>query len=402
MRRRFCDYRFRMEMVLAVLLVMLLASARPAMALNGGASPGRFPDLDQQGTELLYEFSQILKDIEKGTDESFMKALDVSSALADATGRLDAGEEEFRNAAREKAEDLGRELVRKVNKCSRSRIVRVKKTDESWLALARMDFGDSGFEYLDFELAAALDGRLRIVDVVNYYTGLNLVETLRTAAIPYLKEESSYKLFFGDNDGAASQTAEFFRDAGDGREEKAVADWRALPEEISARKEVLATALAAASTAGLSKAYLEILKRAVDSHRDDPSMAWVAVDCGFLADDPQAALKGLDRMEGVAGQDAFITAVKSEARSVAGQGDAAAALAERAVKQEPEMEEGHWALFMAYAAQGKFEKAVEKGKFLESEFGYRLEPDLLRRTDVFFRLTASPEYSKWRDALEER
>lgn len=357
--------------------------------------------LDEQGIRLLNEFRTVIKDIEGGSDESFRKALDSVSAVKDACDGMDPSEDGFRRAAEERVRDMGLELVRKTNACSNSRIIRVKPTDESYLALVRLDYGDAGFGYVDFELAAALDGRLRIVDVLNYSTGLNLVETIRIPALNEVKSPSSFARLYDLNEREAAEVFVLFDAFKSERYEKGVALTKGLNDKAASKKEISAACLENAVHAGQNRSYLNILGETADRHANDPAMTWLNATYGFLSEDFERAFKYAERFEKMAERgDAYIIAMKAEALILSGRRDEGMRFALRAAEMEPALEEGYWAVFMGYCALGKFDKAVAQAKLLEETFNYRMEEESLGKSDFFKAFTSSAEYRRWRDSEE--
>lgn len=357
--------------------------------------------LDEQGMALLSDFRKIIRDIESGSDESFRKALDAVSSVKDACDGIDPAEEDFRRVSAEKAREMGLEFVRKTNKCSLSRIIRVMPTDESYWALVRFDYGDAGFGYVDFELAAALDGSLRVVDVLDYSTGLNLVETIRLPALYAIKLPNSFARLYGLSEKQAAEVYALFDFFKGERYEKGIAATRELNEKAASRKEIVAACLENAVRAGQNRSYLQILGDAATRLADDPAMTWLNATYGFLSEDYGRALKYMERFEKMAERgDAFILAMKAEALILLGRYDEGITLARRATEIEPALEEGYWAVFMGYCASGRFDRALAQAKLLEETFNYRMEEESLRKSELFRAFTASREYRQWRDGEE--
>jgi predicted Zn-dependent protease len=111
--------------------------------------------------------------------------------------------------------------------------------------------------------------------------------------------------------------------------------------------------------------------------------------------DPERALRALDCLETTVGKDAFLLSLRSKLFRRLGRLEDARAAARKAVSDEPDLEEGFWALLDVALARKDWAEAIQWLERLETEFAVDLEAELASKEYAEF--LASEEARIWRD-----
>lgn len=369
----------------------------------GFAAP-KAPAPDEEAQAFKNELIAVVKELEGGSEAGFLKVLDKIGTVKEAADGIASDEAGFLAAAAEGAAEIGRDFVRKTNRCGRSKIVRMRRDGESVFALVRLDYGDAGWGWVDMELAPGLDGSMRIVDVINHSTGLNLVETVRLYAVPSLDEEESKARLYGFRPGSeeAAGVSDLLADIRGGEYADGVQDYYDLEAALKKRKDVAFLGVRAAVLAGNPISYMKIMKGLAEERATDPSLQLLLAEYHFMADEPAKALARLEEFERVAGvRDAALLSAKASAACQMQRPDLGLGFAREAVELEPGLSDGHWASLLCHVVTRRFDQATAVARVLEEKFDYRMDEELLAKSGFYADLLSSREYQKWRESLEE-
>lgn len=386
-----------MKLRAALLLLLTLFVVAPVMAAKGEKSA------DPEAEEFRSEIQKIVKELEGGSDASFLKALDRRGPVKDASDSIDADETGFFAAANEAVAEVGREFVRRLNRCGISKVVRVRRAGESVFALVRFDYGDAGWGWADMELAPGLDGSMRVVDVINHSTALNLQETAKLAGSPHLiKEESISKLYGFPVDSPELDSIIAMLDAlRSGDYADGVQEYYRMAGNVRARKDVAFLALRAAELAGNPISWFKIMAEIGETLGEEKSLTLFLAEFNFMANEAGKALARIEEFEKREGvRDATLLAMKAQAACELGRQDMAHAFASQSLELGPDLRDGYWAVFQCHVAAYNYEKAVSYAKILEDRFDYRMDEELLGQSDFYNGFVHSRDYTKWRQGLE--
>lgn len=265
--------------------------------------------------------------------------------------------------------------------------------------LLRFDYGDSGFEYIEFVVRSDGKGGIRIVDwaplsggelysqVIGRMSRIlsdpapGLIQTL--LGMPKIDQESLKRM---------KAIAEMRR-KGDLR--GAYLEMEKLPAAISDSRVMLVQRASLASEAGDDANYRRMLARLEQLHGNDPAAAFMLLDHYFFAKDLDKCLRAIGTIESRVGVDGMTQMLRSNIYMSMGKHQEAVTYARKAIEVEPDMTDPYFTLAQSHVSLGQFAEAIEVYSTLRDEFGYQFTKENFAKDETFTKFIASPQFKKW-------
>jgi Tetratricopeptide repeat len=265
--------------------------------------------------------------------------------------------------------------------------------------LLRFDYGDNGFEYIEFVIEADGKGGVRIVDwaplsggelysqVIGRMARIlsdpapGLIQTL--LGMPKIDQESLARM----------KTIAEMRRKGDLR--GAYLEMEKLPAAISDSRVMLVQRASLASEAGDDAGYRKMLARLEQLHGSDPAAAFMLLDHYFFAKDLDKCLRAIATIESRVGVDGMTQMLRSNIYMTMGKHQDAITYARKAIEVEPDMTDPYFTLAQSHVALGQFDEAIDVYSTLQDDFGYRFTKDNFAQEATFTKFIASPQFKKW-------
>ncbi|HKS59052.1 MAG TPA: tetratricopeptide repeat protein [Steroidobacteraceae bacterium] len=265
--------------------------------------------------------------------------------------------------------------------------------------LLRFDYGDSGFEYIEFVVKPDGKGGVRIVDwaplsggelysqVIGRMSRIlsdpapGLIQTL--LGMPKIDQESLKRM---------KAIAEMRR-KGDLR--GAYLEMEKLPAAISDSRVMLVQRASLASEAGDDANYRKMLARLEQLHGNDPAAAFMLLDHYFFAKDLDKCLRAITTIESRVGVDGMTQMLRSNIYMSMGKHQEAITYSRKAIEIEPDMTDPYFTLAQSHVSLGQFAEAIEVYSTLRDEFGYQFTKENFAQDPTFAKFVASPPFKKW-------
>lgn len=265
--------------------------------------------------------------------------------------------------------------------------------------LLRFDYGDSGFEYIEFVVRSDGKGGVRIVDwaplsggelysqVIGRMSRIlsdpapGLIQTL--LGMPQIDQESLKRM---------KAIAEMRR-KGDLR--GAYLEMEKLPAAISDSRVMLVQRASLASEAGDDANYRKMLARLEQLHGNDPAAAFMLLDHYFYAKDLDKCLRAIGTIESRVGVDGMTQMLRSNIYMSMGKHQEAVTYARKAIEVEPDMTDPYFTLAQSHVSLGQFAEAIEVYSTLRDEFGYQFTKENFAQDPTFTKFIASAQFKKW-------
>lgn len=335
---------------------------------------GAMLDLDGLGARVaanVYENDKGRTEFVRG----FLKSAQSKTLVNDFMGQLDS------------SEGSSAKFMRVVDRGSESR------------PLLRFDYGDSGFEYIEFVVRADAKGAPRIVDWAPLSSGELYSDVIgRMARILTEPTPGLIKTLLGMQqiDQATlkrMKTISEMRRNGDLR--GAFKEMEKLPPEIADSRVILVQRASLASEAGDDDGYRRTLARLEQLHGNDPAAAFMLLDHYFYAKDLPKCLQAISAIESRVGVDGMTQMLRSNIYASSGMHKEAVTYAAKAIDSEPDMSDPYFTLAQSHVALGQFAEAIEVYTTLQDDFGYEFTQEDFAKDAAFDKFVASPQFRKW-------
>ena len=260
-------------------------------------------------------------------------------------------------------------------------------------AVVRFDLPDFQFDYHEYLLRLDDNGRLVIVDWMDFLDGMLFSENIGrmlVMAMPSHAAERKLIDFQDASDTELFQFGELLKAARDRKMDRYLQIRDSMDERFRNQRIVVETTVQLAKTVRRRRDMVGGLKIMAERYPDEPQYSLMLLDYYFPARKYAEALAALTRLYARLGfEDAAMEARISAAELVLGKTGDAKTRADRAVSLEPGLELGWWSALGSRAALEDYAAAVEALKVLEGQFRYDLGPDALERDPAYRGLLAS-------------
>jgi tetratricopeptide (TPR) repeat protein len=364
--------------------IAALAAATSAAALP--AADAKTPDLQAVGAQLTTMFNERQADALAGMlDINALGERVAANVYANDQGR-NAFVKGFTKSAQPRTlvNDFFAQLDRSPD--SAAKFMRVVTRDAEARPLLRFDYGDSGFEYIEFVVRPDAKGGVRIIDWAPLSGGElysvavgrmariltdpapGLIQTL--LGIPQMDEATLKRM---------KKIAELRR-GGDLR--GAYQEMEKLPADI-------------ASESGDDDGYRKMLARLEQLHGKDPAAAFMLLDHYFYAKDLDKCLQAISSIESRVGVDGLTQMLRANIYMTLGKHSEAVTYARKAIESEPEMSDPYFTLAQSHVVLGHFAEAIDAYTTLQDEFGYQFTKENFAQDATFTKFIASPQFKQW-------
>jgi tetratricopeptide (TPR) repeat protein len=265
--------------------------------------------------------------------------------------------------------------------------------------LLRLDYGDGGFEYIEFVIQADAKGKARIVDWVPLSSGEPYSEVVgRMARILTEPSPGLIQNLLGlqQIDQASlnrMKTIAELRRKGDLR--GAFREMEKLPPAIADSRVMLVQRASLASEASDDDNYRKMLARLEKLHGNDPAAAFMLLDHYFYAKDLDKCLQAISTIESRVGVDGMTQMLRSNIYASLGKHKEAVTHATKAIDIEPDMTDPYFTLAQSHVILGQFAEAIEVYSTLQEEFGYEFSAENFAQDATFTKFVASPQFKNW-------
>jgi len=274
----------------------------------------------------------------------------------------------------------------------------VRRGNES-RPLLRFDYGDSGFEYLEFVVQADAKGKARIVDWAPLSGGelysevIGRMARILTEPAPGLIQNLLGMQQIDQATLKRMKAIAEMRRKGDLR--GAFQEMEKLPAEIADSRVILVQRASLASEANDDNAYRKVLARLEKLHGNDPAAAFMLLDHYFYAKDLNKCLQAIATIESRVGVDGMTQMLRSNIYMSSGMHKEAITHASKAIDIEPEMSDPYFTLAQSHVMLGQFGEAIEIYSTLQADFGYEFSKENFAQDATFTKFIASSQFKKW-------
>jgi len=299
--------------------------------------------------------------------------------------------------ARSAAGKMGQVIVRKLGEAGRVKFLRLQPSSGhappgAVTSLFRVDFGNKGLNYLQFQLQGRAPDRIRIVDWTNYTTG-----TSASAGIGDV-----FDLMLGsDPEPAAGARAGnrwllmgFLSAARKGHYETALSLFDALPQWMRKDRYLQINRMEAAKEVG-GDTYKKVLAELARNYGSDTRMSLSLVDHYIFTKDYARAHSLIDQVSKMIGGDAALQALHASIDYRAGHMKSAIVHCRRAIQEDPDYEDSYWTVLNVLVKERHYRDAVLVLRILHSKFRHRLDPKAVAKLAGFNEFAKSEAFQGW-------
>ena len=288
---------------------------------------------------------------------------------------------------------FGRQILKGIEEGGSYKFLRIHSVDGRPRALFRMVAGEGAVNYHDYSVARFPDGSVGMEDVYVFVTGEALSQSLRRLLIPALQ----------GGKGSGQQTAKDFtalsemsRAMQQGQFPAAVAKYHQLPQSLQDSKPVLVIYMQALAQQGdaAEKDYAAAMEKFRKLYPDDAAVDFISIDYYAIKKQYDDAVKAIAAVQKAMGGDAHLESMRANILSEAGRYDEARAAAEKAVKDEPDLDSGYWSRVTVSLREKKYADTLEWLKKVVEQC--KMEVQDLTQNPEFGGFVKSPQYREWK------
>ena len=348
------------------------------------------------------EFALIVESLNLGSFELFVAAIDPSDFLQRIYGLrlIDLNvKKSFNERAQSQFQSLVRDAFRDSKGEIKAKVLGIESRGDRGRAIVRFDLPNFQFSYHEYDLALDEDGRVVIIDWIDYLQGERYTDAIGTSLVMAAPSEAAVrKLIDFKNVKQADlfQFTELLKAARDRRTEKYVEILSGLNPELQRQSLVVLLTVQLSKNAN-NRRFLRIGLMQMDEHApEEPLFSLMLLDYYVPSQRYDKAIAALQRTYAKFGFDDAAMEARLSAITLA-QGNAADAnaFAERAILMEPQLELAWWSALRARVAVADFAAAVEALQRLEDEHGHKLGAEQLKGDKSFAALLAADEFKSW-------
>jgi hypothetical protein len=388
-----------MDMKKTVLLAFLVATASPTWADT--LEDAEKLELQQQ--ELFQTgFPLIVESLNLGTFELFVSSINPSDFLDRIYG-LRLIDQNVKKSFNESMANQFESIVRRGFSDSqgeiKAQLLGVESRGDRGRAVVRYDLPDFQFSYHEYELVLDKNGRIVIVDWIDYLQGTGFTDAMGTSLVMAAPSEAAVRKlidFQVANTADLFQFRELLKAARDRRADKYVELLEGLKPALQRQRTVVLQTVQLGKTINNRRFVQAGLARMAEHFPEEPLYTLMLLDYYVPAKMFAEAIAALQRSYAKFGfEDAAMESRISALTLAMGNSTDANAFAERAILMEPRLELAWWSALRARVAEDKFAAAVEALQQLEEHHGHTLGADELRGDRSFAALLASDDFKTW-------
>lgn len=280
-----------------------------------------------------------------------------------------------------------------------TKVMKVVQRGDEHRPLIRLDYGDGGFEYLEFVIHSDDQGQPRIVDWEplsggELYSG-SVGTIVRLAMGPAPGLIPGFLGLRHVDENTVKQMKRIGELRKQGEFQKAYEEMGNLPAELADSRVLLVQRASLASVTGDDDAYRKALARLDEKYGQDPAAAFMLLDHYFYAKDLQKFLGAIGAIESRVGVDGLMQLLRSNMYGEMGMHEEAIAHAGEAIRLEPELTSAYFSLAQSHVLLGQFGEAIGVYRQLEADFGYEFSEENFVEDERFRKFLASPQFKEW-------
>lgn len=266
------------------------------------------------------------------------------------------------------------------------------------LVLVRIDMGDSGFEYLEFQVETA-GGKTRAVDWFRLSSGELISQTIASTAqlfVTHNRDVVGRLLGVTQIDDSAMnilrQYGELQRKGDYGAALDRLND---LPDSIGDTRVMLTLRANIASLAERDADYGRFLAKLAEKHGNDPSTAFLLIDHYVNTNDIPRMLEAIGVMEKRVGKDGVTEQLRATAYFLQEDYTSALRHMDESVRLEPARVDGLDVRATMLVRLGRYADAVAQYREIEERFGLRFSREIFAEDPGYADFVASPAFAEW-------
>lgn len=264
------------------------------------------------------------------------------------------------------------------------------------------DNGDPN--YLDLLAARRPDGQVRTVDVFSHWLAESSVQTLRRF-YRLVSDQGPPEVRGGgktpqsESLGHLTSLGNMVKAYGEGRFEDTIRFFHQLPPALQQHKNTLFFRFEAAQEVGEGEylAAVEDLRKYLPA---DPCLDLVSLGYFRLKNQYKTCQEIIDRVEKRVGGDPYLHVLRAWLHFDAEELDLAQKLGERAIEEEPTLENAYWVQVNVALRRKQFDEVVRLLTVIENQFGDDFD-DFTKLPD-YAEFVKSPQYEKWINRKNKR
>ncbi len=271
-------------------------------------------------------------------------------------------------------------------------------------AIVRYDLPDYQFSYHEYELRLDDDGRVVILDWIDFLQGEKFSDAVGNqlvAANPGKPAVRKLLDFQGPTEQQVFKMTELLKASRDRQVDRYFEILGGMNEQMRSQRIVVLTSVHLCKATGNRRKLREALIDVDRYFPEEPLYSLMLLDYYFPSRKYEQAMQALLRLQSRLGvQDSAMAARLSAASLVLGNAEDALSHADQAVTIEPSLELGWWSALRARAAMQQHDRAVEALDELDRTFGYTLGPEAFESDPSMSDLLLSDEYEAWYDSRQ--
>ena len=358
----------------------------------------------QEPNDLRDQFDTIIEGLNRDSFERFLRAIDKNDMTARIYERRlieppikTAFNEDFTNSI----QSMFTSSMPKSTKEILGTVVDYRFSGSEGRAVVRYAASGYRFAYHVYELRAGGNGRLYIVDWLDYFQGGRFSDEAGDALVRTLPSKPATRNALTNRAAAGDaeifQVSELFKATRDNKHERFFQIYDGLDETLQ-NEEVVARLNWHMVLTGRDAARIDSAARQIEGlFGDNPLYSQRLFEYYVVSKQFGKAIESLERLqEGLGLTDGAIESLKVSAALALGNTDDATQYAGQAIEAEPTLELAWWSALRARTAAGDYAGATEAIARLEDDFGESLTPQQLGKDPYLRVLPAQQEYVDWR------
>jgi len=281
----------------------------------------------------------------------------------------------------------------------KAKLLGVESRGDRGRAVVRYDLPNFQFSYHEYELVLDEDGRIVIVDWIDYLQGASFTDAMGTSLVIAAPSEAAVRKlidFQVTNTADLFQFRELLKAARDRRAEKYVELLAGLNPALQRQRTVVLQTVQLSKAINQRRFLRAGLAQMAEHFPAEPLYSLMLLDYYVPSKMFAEAIAALQRTYAKFGfEDAAMEARISAITLAMGNSTDANAFAERAVLMEPQLELGWWSALRARVAEEDFAGAVQALQQLEEHHGHTLGAEQLQGDPSFAALLASDDFKSW-------
>jgi tetratricopeptide (TPR) repeat protein len=353
---------------------------------------------EEEAKEFAEKLSQAVKGNDPARVDSLLHLNDLVERLVSDLNLSAVERRNFMAGAQRSLQQggFGRQILRSIGDGGSYKLLRVHTGHGRPRALFRMISGEGAVNYHDYVLARFPDSTVGMEDVYVFITAEPLSQTMRRILIPVLTQTRGGGKAADDLTKAGPDFVAMTQAVQQGQLAQAVAKYRQLPQALQDNKAVLVIYLQVlVQQAGAGeKDYLAAMEKFRKLYPDDAAVDFVSIDYYLIKKQYDDALKAIAAVQKAVGGDAHLESMRANVLAEAGRYDEARAAAEKAVKDEPDLDSGYWSRITVSLREKKYADTVEWLKKVVEQC--KIEVQDLTQNPEFAGFIKSPQHGEWR------